>query len=61
MSSVTESKDTEWDDVESVHTVLVVVHVHRLVRVQDDGTVGQLTVLSWSCDRGCKIYSIQYS
>ena len=50
MSCVTDSKDTEWDDVESVDTVLVVVQVHRLVRVQDDVTVGHLTVLS--CDRG---------
>ena len=41
-------KDTERNDVEAVHTVLVVVQVHRLVRVQDDVTVAQLAALS--CD-----------
>ena len=45
---MTDSKDTERNDTETVHTVLVVIQVHGLVRVQDDVTVCHLTVLS--CD-----------
>lgn len=39
------NKDTDKNDIHAIHCILVVVDVHRLVRVHDDLTVKNTQVL----------------